>query len=176
MASKPAEDQWQCIFANASYAHTTTPIFPLNSAVDSWQLGNIFKLDKACAADQFAGCTDAQLAQVARWQADFTRDLQASPTYSKAGNGGFIESCLEHVAAQGASFDAIRAQLPPMRGATMQQALSAWWKAAPATPAADHWHLPCAIRRTAPGSCNPTCNARPAWADDPFDDLQARLH
>ena len=36
------QDQWQCNFAQHAYAHTTTPTFPLNSALDSWQTGCIY--------------------------------------------------------------------------------------------------------------------------------------
>jgi len=36
------EDQWQCNFAAHAYAHTKSMIFPLNSALDSWQTGCIY--------------------------------------------------------------------------------------------------------------------------------------
>jgi hypothetical protein len=42
VASLPEPEQWRCIFANYSYAHTESPIFPLNSAIDAWQMGNIY--------------------------------------------------------------------------------------------------------------------------------------
>jgi len=38
----PEEDQWKCNFAENAYAHTKSHIFPLNSALDSWQTGCIF--------------------------------------------------------------------------------------------------------------------------------------
>jgi hypothetical protein len=41
LASTPAALQWQCIFANASYAHTQAPIYPLNSALDLWQMEHV---------------------------------------------------------------------------------------------------------------------------------------
>ena len=40
IASLPQAEQWRCIFANYSYAHVESPIFPLNSAIDAWQMGN----------------------------------------------------------------------------------------------------------------------------------------
>ena len=35
-------DRWKCNFAEEAYAHTATPTFPLNSALDSWQTGCIY--------------------------------------------------------------------------------------------------------------------------------------
>lgn len=40
-AHAPAE-QWVCLFAANSYAHTDVPIFALNSAIDAWQTGCIY--------------------------------------------------------------------------------------------------------------------------------------
>ena len=40
--AQPAGKEWQCNFAEHSYAHTTSDIFPLNSALDSWQAKCIF--------------------------------------------------------------------------------------------------------------------------------------
>ena len=40
IASLPAGEQWRCIFANYSYAHSVTPMFPLQSSLDSWQMGS----------------------------------------------------------------------------------------------------------------------------------------
>jgi hypothetical protein len=41
-SATPAAQQWQCIVANYSFAHTTTPTFVLNSAWDWWQTKCIF--------------------------------------------------------------------------------------------------------------------------------------
>ena len=40
-AMAPTGEQWQCIFANASYAHATTPFFLLQSALDKWQMEHV---------------------------------------------------------------------------------------------------------------------------------------
>ena len=61
VASLPAEEQWRCIFANYSYAHIKAPIFPLNSAIDAWQMGNIWMGDGSCAKDEFKTCTTRQV-------------------------------------------------------------------------------------------------------------------
>jgi hypothetical protein len=41
-ATPNKDDQWRCNFASHAYAHTKAPIFPLNSALDSWQTGCIY--------------------------------------------------------------------------------------------------------------------------------------
>ena len=157
VSNTPAELQWQCIFANASYAHTTTPIFPLNSAVDAWQMANVYDIDSelntTCSADEFDNCTAAEIAALNSWEKDFLHDLQSNPTFQKPGNGGFIESCLEHCAAQTSS----TANTYAIGGVTMMQGLTAWWADAAAAPAERHWHLPCSLNEAAPHQCNPTC-------------------
>ena len=165
----PAE-AWKCIFANYSYAHTQTPMFPLQSSVDAWQMGAIFDLDGAGAAGctktvlapggsshQLQNCTELQRRAVAQYQRDFLADLKASASFDKPGNGGYVESCIEHVAAQGTAFNTFR---NGASGLTMQQALTAWWESGLTAPAASHWQLPCMLHPSgAFGQCNPTCTA-----------------
>ena len=167
-AAAPAE-AWKCIFANYSYAHTQTPIFPLQSSVDAWQMGAIFALDKAGAsgctkpvpapgggsAHQLENCTALQRRAVAQYQKDFLADLQASPIFSRPGNGGFVESCIEHVAAQGTAFNTYKNDAS---GLTMQEALTAWWESGLTAPAEKHWQMPCMLHSSGEyGQCNPTC-------------------
>jgi len=40
-ANAAAGEQWKCIFAEHTSPHIETPIFPLQGAYDSWQLGNV---------------------------------------------------------------------------------------------------------------------------------------
>ena len=103
-------ETWRCFFANTSYAHTTTPIFVLNSAVDAFQMQAILNVSSSCASlavashagPQFNNCTVSDLRAVRAYESDFLRDLETSgDTFHRAGSGGFVESCLEHVAAQG---------------------------------------------------------------------------
>lgn len=150
-STKPV-DAWRCIFANESYAHTKTPMFPLQSALDSWQMGNVFKPAGKCTSKNFANCTSAEVSSLNGYLHDFMQDLQASAKFKRAGEGGFVESCLEHVAAQGAAFDKYT-----IKGATMQQALSTWWATDGTEPAASHWSLPCELNDAVPHQCNPTC-------------------
>jgi hypothetical protein len=149
----PAAEQWRCIFANYSYAHSTTPMFPLQSALDSWQMGNIWNGDGNCAQANFAECSAAQVADLNGYLDDLMRDLRnANGKAQRAGEGFFVESCLEHCGAQGAKFDSYS-----LSGTTMVDALAAWWDAPVSQPSAAHSFSPCHLRSNAPHQCNPTC-------------------
>ena len=145
-----------------------TPTFFLQSSVDAWQMGEIFALDKAghigctkpvMAPDntthQLGDCSDLQRRAVAQYQRDFLADLRASVVFSRRGSGGFVESCIEHVAAQTGAFNTYR---NGVSGLTMQQALTAWWESGLGAPAARHWQMPCMLHPSGEfGQCNPTC-------------------
>ena len=152
VSSQPAADRWRCMFANYSYAHTRMPAFPLQSALDSWQMGNIWLGDSDCAHKNFESCTAAQVDDLNAYAASLVGDMQRTAKSKRPGEGGFVESCLEHVAAQGSSFDKY-----VINGTTMQQALTAWWDASTDEPASQHWYWPCSLNQAAPHQCNPTC-------------------
>ena len=163
MAS-PAE-QWRCIFANYSYAHTQTPMFPLQSSLDAWQMGNIWQGDKACLAGGFKVCGAAAIQDLNGYSHDLVRDLQrANGKAARPGEGGFVESCLEHVGAQASS----NFNRYAIDNTTMQQALHRWFFDNGDGESSSsnnnnnnnqhsHWYLPCDLSPTAPHQCNPTC-------------------
>merc|ERR1711990_932895 len=129
---------------------SVTHMFPLQSSLDSWQMGSIWQTghgcpDKSCASADFRTCNAAQIKSLNGYEADFLADLKASEKFSAAGEGGFVESCLEHVAAQGAAFDKYS-----INGIVMQKALSAWWASDGTEPADKHWYLPCSLNEVAP--------------------------
>ena len=45
-------EAWRCFFANYSYFYAKTSIFPLQSAVDSYQMSSIYQADPACAGSR----------------------------------------------------------------------------------------------------------------------------
>ena len=169
-AYSPVGEEWRCIFANESWSYSATPTFPINSAIDAYQLSDILEFNgsRYCAGlnvgvpvvpgPQMSNCSTQELAVVARYEKDFLHDLQSSPAFSRAGSGGFIESCVEHCLGMAAGWCAVS---DPHSGVTIQQAVSAWWDAPDGDPAAGHWHLPCAIRNASPGQCNPSCSETP---------------
>jgi len=160
-ASRP-EDAWRCIFANESYVHSQTPMFPLNSALDNWQMKNVWAGDSSCAAKNFATCSSEEVQHLNSYVTDFINDLQASKKFGRAGEGGFVESCLEHCGAQNANgFDGYT-----IENVRMREALSAWWNSEDSPAVADHWYLPCNLNSESPHQCNPSCAASSAHASE----------
>ena len=163
MAAAPERNVSDCFFANGSYAYTQTPMFVLNSAVDSYQMQSILAVPGDCASmetarksgPQFNQCSAKSLAAIGQYEIDFLQDLQRTTTFRQSGNGGFIESCMEHVAAQGSPGTKIE-----QNGTSMAAALSSWWENSEIFSKSDagrFWHLPCSIHRKNPGQCNPSC-------------------
>ena len=109
--------------------------------------------DSGCTKNDFKDCTEAQVHDLNGYMSDFLADLRSSPKFSRAGEGGFIESCLEHCGAQSPhGFDDYT-----IRGVTMQAALSKWWHSDGSEAAAEHWYLPCQLNTQPPHQCNPSC-------------------
>merc|ERR1712039_755909 len=93
-------------------------------------------------------CTQQEVDDLNCYLADFVADLKRTKKFSNNGEGGFIESCLEHVAAQGSyGFDDYVVDKVHMR-----DALSSWWNAA------------------APHQCNPSCVSTLGEEADEYDD------
>ena len=111
LASLPADqaqESWRCLAANYSYASSMVRFFPIQSVLDSVQLDAIWNdtslYDNGCLArmqPQLASCTSAQVKGLNAYAADVLSDFGRIPKAGRDGEGGFIHSCLEHVAAQG---------------------------------------------------------------------------
>ena len=157
------------MFANESWSYSSTATFPLNSAVDAYQISDILGLpNKHCAGlnvgvpkvpgPQMANCSRRELAAIAQYERDFVWDLRASPAFGRPGAGGFVESCVEHCEAMADGWQTVTSTRD---GVSMQQALSAWWDAPEGAPAAGHCDLPCGIHEQgAVGQCNPSCTVK----------------
>lgn len=145
---------WKCIFANFSYAHSDTPMFPLQSSLDSWQMSSIWQGDKGCVASRLANCTADEIRDLEGYRSDMLDDYTRTAKFRRAGEGGFLETCIEHVAAQGAAFD-----IYAINGVKEDEAFIKWWKS-DGEPAADHWSLPCELSEAAPHQCNPSCDSK----------------
>jgi len=170
IAAMSAADAWKCNFAQFAYAHTESPIFALNSALDSWQTSCIYTSDlapgfpaqktvdngecsaqgkgalgswKSCVLD-VESCTEAQMTAMNSYMVDFTHVLQGAGTYAKLGNGAFVPSCSTHCEAQDDhAWSAFK-----ISGVSMKQAVSRWW----------HSYIDCLYHpETSPHRCNPTC-------------------
>ena len=67
--------------------------------------GNIWQGDKACVASGLVNCTAQEIAELEGYRGDMVADYARTAKYVRAGEGGFLETCIEHVAAQGPAFD-----------------------------------------------------------------------
>ena len=159
-------EAWRCIFANESWTFSATPTFALQSAIDAYQISDILDFpNKQCAGlhvgnpqapgPQMSNCSVSELATLAQYERDFMTDVQSSPAFRRAGSGGFIESCVEHCLGMAGGWNVVT-----QNNVTMQQAMSAWWDAPDGAPAEGHWHLPCDVRSSSPGQCNPSCTVK----------------
>jgi len=149
------KDAWRCIFANYSYAYSTTHMFPLQSSIDSWQMGSIWQGDKQCIAAITKGtgqCSTQDIADLNDYAVDLLDDYRRTTKFNSAGEGGFVESCIEHVAAQSNKFAEYA-----INGTVENKAFIKWWLSDGTEPAADHWYLPCRFNTAAPYQCNPSC-------------------
>jgi len=166
------EDRWKCHFAEMAYAYTQSPIFPLNSALDSWQTVCIYTAVLSpdfpnetkglpglcnaapgwqnCALDPEM-CNGHQITAMNQYIEDFKQDMQGKSTFMKNGNGAFIHSCHTHCEAQGDQWNEFA-----IGGITMQQAFSKWWQS-DNDPATVHSYSSCLYKSTSPYMCNPTC-------------------
>merc|ERR1712032_610651 len=151
-----AGHDWRCIFANYSYAYSKTPMYPLQSALDSWQMGNIFKLPGGCTKNQFKTCSAEDISKLNGYASDLVADLQRAEKFKAEGEGGFVESCLEHVAMQGSSWNTYE-----IDGVKTVDAFDSWWAGDGRQKAL--WHLPCDLNASAPHQCNPSCGLRSAF-------------
>lgn len=158
VAALPSSEQWRCIFANYSYSFSTTPMFPLQSVFDAWQMNNIWKGDLECCKHNFDKCSAASIDNLNDYANDMLRDLERSNKFHQPGEGAFLETCLEHTSAQYAGF---RRFINTHRKVTLRDALAAWWLASTGDAAATHQYMPCLLNRDtksdATHQCNPSC-------------------
>ena len=145
-------EEWKCIFANFSYAHSTTKMFPLQSGTDSWQMGNIWEGDKGCIGSKLVNCTAEEIADLNSYSESLVQDYKRTDKWGSPGEGGFVESCLEHVAAQGTAFDRYA-----IDGVKEVDAFTSWWLSDGTDPASKHQYLPCSFNVQPPHQCNPSC-------------------
>jgi len=111
IAARHEEEHWKCNFAEYTYEHIKSRIFPLNSALDGWQTGCIFTVNfdgcgnagkgdwKNCSYDP-GNCTNDQTHTMNTYMHSFMHKMQQYATYKKAGNGSFIHSCHTHCEGQ----------------------------------------------------------------------------
>jgi hypothetical protein len=96
-----AAGRWRCMFPAASLPRVRAPVFIINSALDSWQLVNVWRRFYRCRYDSVGGCsaqqTDEAVSATNTMLDRFVSDLRLSGALSRAGHGAFVTSCNEHV-------------------------------------------------------------------------------
>lgn len=161
-AAQAPGQEWKCIFAEHAMEYLELPVFPLNSFVDSWQLGNIFApsglsshwqkcFDKST---EFADCNSTQIADLITFGTRMLDVVAASRKLNAPGNGGFFHSCEMHVGLQGSGWTRYM-----VTGTNMQQAVEKWFNGDDKAPASENTYIDCMLTATAPHHCNPTCQA-----------------
>lgn len=67
-ALAPAGKDYSCIYAQYAYAFTQAPIFPLQSVLDSWQMGNVYPRAvgswSKCTTDHFSDCSGPEVRRI----------------------------------------------------------------------------------------------------------------
>ena len=172
-AGLPDAQRYRCLFGRHAARHAGAPTFLVNSALDSWQVVNVWRRYARCRWEaEAAKCTAEQTDQDVRdsnhMLRAFVRDIKASGVLEGAGNGAFIYSCNEHVAG----LMPHGYQHYKLAGTTMRDAIAAWWRGADDAPSRTHTYLPCELarhgvnvtagattRRLANHACNPSCEA-----------------
>lgn len=155
--------EWKCFSAKEAYSRIETPTYVVNSALDSWQLDNILQYpDSNCVGhkgsekySQFSGCTTDEINDLNEYASRFLIDLthNSAGRFNRSGNGAYIESCLEHVAAEYGGWIVYETG---QFNITMRDAVALWWSS-DSEPASHHIYLPQLLSRDEPHQTNPTC-------------------
>lgn len=165
-AGRPKEEEaWRCFFPEHAAKHVAAPVYFINSALDSWQIVNVWRRFARCRWDGMRNCTADDVRRDVRatneMSAALVRDVRAA-IGGRDGNGAFVETCNEHIGG----LDGVAFAGYEVGGVTMRDALAAWWRAPPGAPTAEHMRMPCVF--AVPGSggtaarrqhnqCNPSC-------------------
>ena len=164
VADWPADQAWRCNMAEYVYRYITAPIFPLNSAYDSWQLpceltaipvpGTNTTQNGDCDAapgwqscgKNYETCTNTQMIPVNNYYLQFIAKMNNTATAMLAQNGAFISSCETHCEALGGGWASF-----VVDGVSMRDAVAAWMADPAPTP---QKHL-CVAPRAQPRCLSP---------------------
>ena len=149
-----------CAFPQRSYDYIQSPIFPMQSQLDAYQMANI--LGEGRAGSCFPKpdtCNATEVETMRRYQTDFFSAIASSSTFTRRGNGAFLHNCVIHCGEQTEKgFNGYMVE-----GKLMQKALSQWWEAPKTDLSAQHSYVEnCSLNEAPPRHCNPTCGPRAA--------------
>merc|ERR1712039_582223 len=144
-------ESWRCFFANESYARTNTPMFLLNSALDSWQMKNIWQGDLHCSTSKLTNCNGSAIRRFNGYLTDFVDALQMTEKFGSPGEGGFIDSCFEHCSAA----DPNTFGHCLVNNMSMRDALAVWWASGSSfADTSQKWYLPSFLNVDTPHRCS----------------------
>ncbi|AES96880.1 pectin acetylesterase 8 [Medicago truncatula] len=136
-----------CFFPQNFVSQITTPIFVVNSPIDSYQIKNILAPDaddwKNCKLD-ITKCTPAQLNQVQGFRKEFLRAL--APIGNSSSVGTFIDSCYLHCQTELQEFWLFNGS-PLLANTTIAKSVADWFY-----DRRPFHQIDC------PYPCNPTCH------------------
>eukprot|EP00042_Codosiga_hollandica_P055950 m.794540 g.794540 ORF g.794540 m.794540 type:complete len:405 (-) comp59238_c0_seq16:80-1294(-) len=158
-----------CIFAENTYPYVQTPIFPLNSMYDTWQLSCILTSTispEAC--DTFAAwsscisnpeaCNSTQIQTLQSYGKVFLDRFTSAPTFTRSQNGAFIDSCLGHCEAQPYDTHASNSvgdwSGMTIDGVDATTAFGRWYFGLNTSPSN---YVDCQLNNQSPYACNPSC-------------------
>eukprot|EP00056_Hartaetosiga_gracilis_P016975 m.6269 g.6269 ORF g.6269 m.6269 type:complete len:247 (+) comp5036_c0_seq1:591-1331(+) len=157
LSDRPVSQHFECMFAQEAYKYIKSPIFILQSQLDSWQLGNIYPDSKTaqwplCIKDEFEQCNVTQIDELNAYGTYLLHLAKSSPTFTQKGNGGFFSSCLSHVAQQGSGWTTYK-----VAGTIMRDAAEKWWFSVDEEASLHTYIQPHLLQHATPHQTNPTC-------------------
>jgi len=169
-------DAWgtSCIFGGGAVSNTSTTngncsVYPdwqkclgantnINAIPSLGVFGMMVDEPKKCSASQVHTLNT-------KWRSGVLDIMQSAPTFTKAGNGAFVDTCHVHC---GSMLDGTLPGLVApdtfhnvkIDAVSMQSSIVKWWAAGPAAPAATSTYLPCTwFENSTTHQCNPTCGS-----------------
>eukprot|EP00056_Hartaetosiga_gracilis_P000929 m.41397 g.41397 ORF g.41397 m.41397 type:complete len:409 (+) comp10421_c0_seq1:62-1288(+) len=147
-----------CMLPQIAYQYVESPIFLLQSQLDSWQMKGIYPNSQNphwnnCTQLGYKNCNASQIDDLNAYGQSMLINLKQASTFTKPGNGGFFVSCFEHVAEQSNGWWQYE-----VHGTKMREAAEAWWFA-PTTEAytRNTYIQPALLQHSVPHQTNPTC-------------------
>ncbi|GAU45410.1 hypothetical protein TSUD_243210 [Trifolium subterraneum] len=136
-----------CFFPQYFVSQITTPIFFVNSEIDSWQIKHILAPNAAdwheCKLD-IKKCTSAQLNQIQGFRAEFLKAI--TPIGNSPSKGMFLDSCYNHCQTELQEFW-LYGGSPLLAKTPIAKAVADWFY-----DRSPFHQIDC------PYPCNPTCN------------------
>jgi hypothetical protein len=91
MATFDTADQWKCLFAANLYPFQETPLFILQSQIDTMQLGSLYLFP---CVNNFPSCNSTEIQWLEKWTSQFQTSIM--PAIKNPRDGIFMDECPTH--------------------------------------------------------------------------------